>query len=385
MDKKEKQRYDCDYLQQYCQKNHIELLEDYTNLKINRETVIKAKCLTEGCENDVLKKLRNILLYGCYCKNHLNKFSDEKRKLTCLNKYGVEHSFQSENNKEKTKNTMLNKYGVEHVSKVKEIQDKIKFKNKDKYGVEFPLQSKAIRQKAINTMLSNYGVEYAWQSNDLKDKMQNTLVKKFGVKHITQNHNIKEQIKQTNLEKYGTKCPLQNDEIKEKSKSTNLEKYGVEYPIKTQQVREKIKTTNLEKYGVEYPAQNQEVAEKQSKTAYKSKDFIFPSGRIERIQGYEHFMLNELLEKENISEDDIIVNRGEVPSVWYEDKTGKKRRYFVDCYIKSQNRCVEAKSTWTANKKKDCIFLKQKALQDAGYICEIWIYNQKGEKVECYK
>jgi hypothetical protein len=28
--------------------------------------------------------------------------------------------------------------------------------------------------------------------------------------------------------------------------------------------------------------------------------FNFPSGRIERIQGFEHYMLDELLQKENI-------------------------------------------------------------------------------------
>jgi hypothetical protein len=49
-------------------------------------------------------------------------------------------------------------------------------------------------------------------------------------------------------------------------------------------------------------------------------------------------MLNDLLQKENISEDDIIVDRSDVPSVWYEDLKGKKHRYFVDCFIKSQNR-----------------------------------------------
>jgi hypothetical protein len=27
--------------------------------------------------------------------------------------------------------------------------------------------------------------------------------------------------------------------------------------------------------------------------------------------------------------------------------------------------------------------LKQKAVKDAGYNCEIWVYNSKGEKVEC--
>ena len=93
-------------------------------------------------------------------------------------------------------------------------------------------------------------------------------------------------------------------------------------------------------------------------------------------------MLNDLLQKENILEDDIVVSRSDVPSVWYDDSCGKKRRYFVDCFIKSQNRCIEAKSTWTAAKKKDCIYLKQQALKNAGYLCEIWIYDSNGEIVE---
>ena len=37
----------------------------------------------------------------------------------------------------------------------------------------------------------------------------------------------------------------------------------------------------------------------------------------------------------------------------------------------------------------DCAFLmrngvKQNALKNAGYECEIWVYNSKGEKVETY-
>lgn len=102
-------------------------------------------------------------------------------------------------------------------------------------------------------------------------------------------------------------------------------------------------------------------------------------------------MLNDLL-KEGILEEDIVVNRSEVPEVWYKDTSGKERRYFVgryfvgryfvDYFIKSQNRCIEAKSTWTTEKKQDCIYLKQQALKDAGYKCEIWIYNVKGEMVK---
>jgi hypothetical protein len=139
---------------------------------------------------------------------------------------------------------------------------------------------------------------------------------------------------------------------------------------------------SLKRTVIEHPCQNAEVSEKASKHAYKSKDYTCPSGRIERTQGYEHFMLNDLLQKEEVAEDDIIIKRSEVPSIWYEDTDGKKRRYFVDCFIKSQNRCIEAKSTWTAEKKKDCIYLKQQALKDAGYKCEIWIYGANGEIVE---
>ena len=130
---------------------------------------------------------------------------------------------------------------------------------------------------------------------------------------------------------------------------------------------------------VKIPSQNAELFEKSSKNAYKSYDYAFPSGRVERIQGYEKYMLNDLLQKENISEDDILVKRTEVPSVWYEDTKGKKHRYFVDCFIKSQNRCIEVKSTWTAEKQQDCIYLKQQELKDAGYLCEIWIYDSKGQ------
>jgi hypothetical protein len=130
--------------------------------------------------------------------------------------------------------------------------------------------------------------------------------------------------------------------------------------------------------------QDPSISEKQNKNAYKSKDYVYPSGRIDKIQGYEHFALNDLL-KEGILEDDIITSRKLVPEIWYNDKNEKKHRYFVDIFIKSQNRCIEVKSIWSLDKDKDCIFLKQQAMKDNGYDCEIWIYNSKGEKVECHK
>ena len=87
---------------------------------------------------------------------------------------------------------------------------------------------------------------------------------------------------------------------------------------------------------------------------------------------------------ENILEDDILTNRQNVPEIWYTDKTGKLRRHFVDIYIKSQNKCIEVKSTWTVTLKTGNVFLKHEAAKEQGFNSEIWVYNDKGELVEYY-
>jgi hypothetical protein len=120
--------------------------------------------------------------------------------------------------------------------------------------------------------------------------------------------------------------------------------------------------------------------EKASKNAYKFKEFIFPSGRIDKVQGYEPFALQYLIE-DNIEETDIISGCKNVPTIWYNDKNSKKRRHYVDIFIPSQNRCIEVKSTWTAEKKKDNIFLKQAAGKKLGHKYEIWVYDSNGNRV----
>ena len=333
-ERKTKTRYDYGLLKKYCEENGVTLKKDYSKEKVLRDTIIEAKCLK--CDDVCSKGFRQFMNTGCFCKIHINK-----------------------NRNEKVKATNMENFGVEYASQNKEVKDKIKATNLERYGCENPFQNKEVKDKIKATNMENFGVEYASQNKEVKDKIKATNMEKFGVEYASQNKEVREKVKATCLKKFGVECALQNKEVKDK-----------------------IKATNMERYGCEYPNQNTEVSEKASKNAYKSYDYIFPSGRIERIQGYEKYMLNDLLQKENISEDDIIVSRSEVPSVWYEDLNGKKRRYFVDCFIKSQNRCIETKSTWTAEKKQDYIYVKQQALKDSGYKCEIWIYNTNGQIVE---
>ena len=117
--------------------------------------------------------------------------------------------------------------------------------------------------------------------------------------------------------------------------------------------------------------------------AYNKKQYLLPSGKLINMQGYENFMFDILLKDENICENDILTNRTDVPEIWIIDKNGKRRRHYVDFYIKSQNRCIEVKSTFT-NQEKNNVFEKQKAAKDLGFIYEIWIFDRNGNIIDKY-
>ena len=194
----------------------------------------------------------------------------------------------------------------------------------------------------------------------------------------------KEKIKATNLIKYGCEYNSQNEEIKNKKMETCFKKFGVNFSLQSEIIKKKTKQTCLNKYGVEHPSQNAEYAEKHSKTSYNRKEYTFPSGKKISYQGFENYALNNLIINEKIDESDIITGCKNVPTIWYNDENNKKHRHYVDIFIPSQNRCIEVKSTWTAEKKKDCIFLKQNAAKELGYNYEICVYDGKGNIVNKY-
>ena len=109
-----------------------------------------------------------------------------KRKKTCLEKYGVEHYNKTEESKEKHKNTNLKKYGVESVLQSEEIKEKIKETNFERYGVENYAQTDEYKNKVKITCLEKYGVEYYFQSDDKKKKSKQTCIERYGVEHYSQ-------------------------------------------------------------------------------------------------------------------------------------------------------------------------------------------------------
>jgi hypothetical protein len=328
-------KYNLQYLMTFCNQNNIILTDEYSNKTINRDTTINGKCISQECEDSFNKSFRELVKLNGYCANCCKNNGKLKIIKTNLQKYGTKCALQSEIVKNKTIETNIIKYGVEHNSQLNYIKEQKKEKSLKKYGTKCPLQSEIVKNKTIETNIIKYGVENPQQNQDIRNKTIETNIKKYGVKHFSQ----------------------------------------------TEEFKNKVIQTNLKKYGVQHHSQNAEVSEVMLKSAYNIKQYTFPSGKIISYQGYENFAFDDLLNIENVLEDDIFTNRTEVPELWYTDKSNKLRRHFVDIYIKSQNRCIEVKSTWTNQEKNNVLEKKQSAI-NLGYNYEIWIYNKKGNKLQ---
>jgi len=240
------------------------------------------------------------------------------------------------------------------------------------------------RQKAKQTFketcLTKYGVKNVFQLEAVKHKIIKTNLEKYSVTNPNYSKEILIKKENNSLKKYGVPTPLLLKEIKDKRLNACLNKYGTQYVLQSKLGQQKFKETCLLKFGYENPKQNEHIADKAAINSYKHKNYMFPSGKTIRYQGYENYALDILLNQEKINENDIIMGCKNVPNIWYitiNSGIEKKHRHYVDIFIPSQNRCIEVKSTWTANKNKNTIFLKQQAGKKLGYIYEIWIFDKK--------
>ena len=161
------------------------------------------KCLVCGNSTKWNKQDR---YYRIYCSKEC-KMSDEhniieKRKMTCIEKYGVDNPLKNEDIKRKGQYTSLIKYGYIN-----------------------PMKNKNCYQKARNTCLLKYGVKYPQQLDEVKNK-----------------------IKETNLERYDSICASNNKEIREKINGECFKKYGVEHHIQRPDIqRKQLLTMRLRK------------------------------------------------------------------------------------------------------------------------------------------
>jgi hypothetical protein len=153
------------------------------------------------------------------CKNTHNSIKgSEKRKQTCMDRYGSTSNLTHPVTQKKIKTTMIEKYGVDHPMKNPDIKQKLGDTKNERFGD--PAYNN--REKFIDTR-NNWSDEKLQQIHDKK--------------------------KATNRERYGVDYSTQSTEMVEKTKITNLARYGVVNAASAPETKQKIRDTMVSKYG----------------------------------------------------------------------------------------------------------------------------------------
>jgi len=104
------------------------------------------------------------------CVNTDHTEHSQKRKATCLKKYGVENPMMNEIISDKC-----------HTSKLKTV--------KEKYGVNNVFQIDAVKEKIKTSYQTNFGVAHPMQLAEIREKQQKTTLNEYGKKNILDNFN----------------------------------------------------------------------------------------------------------------------------------------------------------------------------------------------------
>ena len=232
---------------------------------------------------------------------------------------------------------------------------KMTWNNKNKHEISI------IQTKRKDTNIKKYGVDIASKLPEVIEKNKQSHIKHWG-DYAMRNKYIVEKRNDTLIERYGG-VGMASEELYSKMKNTNMEKYGVEYYSSTNDWYDRCVKTALEKYGKEWVSKVDSINAKQQSGGYSYYDFEFPSGKVVRVQGYEPKVLAKLVVDYN--EDDIIVgvqNIIDEIGFFHYEYENETHRYYPDIYIKSENRVIEVKSTYTFNKEKEKNLLKRESV-----------------------
>lgn len=243
------------------------------------------------------------------------------------------------------------------------------FNSRKKYGTDNPFQSDIVKDKLKYTNIEKYGNKVPNKNPIQVKKIKNTKNERYG----SENYNNTSKTQETCVTRYGVTNPNKLESVREKIKKTCLDRYGTQDFVHS----EKSKNTNVLRYGCEIPMQNVDIQQRVHENAFKLKVYTFPNGRREKCQGYEPFAINTLLER-GVMEDNIIIDKKNVPIIFYL-YNGKMSRYYLDLFIKNENKIIEVKSEWTYKLHEQRNMAKKEECIKQGFKFEFWIFNNKKE------
>ena len=329
----------------------------------------------------------------------------ERGKLTKEKRYGNANY----NNKDKNKQTVKKRYGVDNVFQIDFVKSKSAETKKKKYGdpnynnSNKTKQTKLERYGDVNynnreqseqTCLENWGVKNPQLNKNVqlktcnmkKDRYNDPYFNNRGLyrKNCLENYNVTGMSSLKNVSNkisitWNNKSKQEKDEIVLKNKVSKTENHGDPNYINIDQINK----TNQKLYGVDFPLQSPIILEKTMNGGYRWKDYILPSGRIVKIQGYENYALDMLLDFYN--EKEIVYNKLEIPKIPYVGLDFKNHTYYPDFYIPKDNLIIEVKSDWTLNVSIITNFLKEESTIKNGYNFKFMVFDKHKELININK
>lgn len=159
---------------------------------------------------------------------------------------------------------------------------------------------------------------------------------------------VSEKARKTLMERYGAPNQMDVPGAKDKFRKHNLIKFGVEHPMQLKDYQEKIfiasQETLFDRYGVYNPMPIPLFVDKAQQNGFRIKEYIWQTGQISLIQGYEPIVLKEL-ENQGYTYSEVKTNTTDMPQIMYYFE-GTQHRYYPDFYIPKENRIIEVKSQY---------------------------------------
>ena len=114
---------------------------------------------------------------------------------------GYSHQMQNPETLSKRKSKRIPKPPKEKIPKIKKDPNLINEKRRktclERFGVENPNQSKLVKEKKSKTCLERYGVSYVLQANQFIEKRKQTNLKRYGFENPASLESVKVKRKQT--------------------------------------------------------------------------------------------------------------------------------------------------------------------------------------------
>jgi hypothetical protein len=203
-------------LKKYYENLGYDMTGEYADIRVEDLTksshiVIDVKCDVCGKEKKIKYEVYNKNYKKCNFYSCSHKCANEKREITCLEKYNHINVFQNEEIKDKCKQTFLEKFGVTNPNKNRTIREKIEQTNIERYGNKTPLLNEDVKTKSKKTSQEKYG-----SNNYMTSDIGFSL--------------YKEKLKN----KYGYETSFNSKEVLDKGKKLTKEKYGEENYFKTE-------------------------------------------------------------------------------------------------------------------------------------------------------